>query len=203
MLKKSAYISFLFLYVSIIPDISFAEERKPIDVVRELVESIRMIKDESTIKLTPEESKNNKKFIKKANSVIDISGLGPKTLGSHWEERTQKEKANFLTTLTELFGRVAYPKSAKFFIELEIKYNSEKIKKGKSEVKTTMEHESEGLIEIDYKLHKVKENWLIYDVILDEVSLALNLRTKFHQVVDEESFEELVNRMKRRLEKEN
>jgi phospholipid transport system substrate-binding protein len=66
-----------------------------------------------------------------------------------------------------------------------------------------MEHESEGLIEIDYKLHKTNGKWLIYDVILDEVSLVLNLKTQFHKIIEEESFSELVNRMSDRLKKVN
>jgi len=66
-----------------------------------------------------------------------------------------------------------------------------------------MEHESEGLIEIDYKLQKINGKWLIYDVILDEVSLVSNLKTQFHKIIKDESFNELINRMQKRLEKED
>ncbi|MEE9165036.1 MAG: ABC transporter substrate-binding protein [Nitrospinota bacterium] len=203
MRKKSFYFTLYLLILLMLPGLLFAEEGKPMTVVKELLTAISTVKDESTTKLTLEERKNNKKLMKKANSLIHISILGPKTLGSHWKKRTPEEKEKFLSILTKLFKKVAYPKSAKFFADLKIKYNNEMIKKEKAEIRTSMEHESEGLIEIDYKLHKINGKWLIYDVILDEVSLVSNLKTQFHKIIDEESFNELINRMQKRLEKED
>lgn len=202
MLKISVYIS-LFLTCYLNSYILFAAARKPADIVQDLIKSIGMIKDESVIKLNPEEKKAKQRFIKRANSLIDIPGLGPKTLGPQWEKRTQKEKDNFLFVLTELFGKVAYPKSSKFFTDLEIKYNDEKAKQGRVEVNTSMEHESEGLIEIDYMLHKVNDQWLIYDVVLDGVSLVINLKSQFRKIILEESYGALIKRMNDRLEKED
>lgn len=201
-MKFFVYIILFMLLFVIVPDITFAKGKNPRGVVSELLETISVIKDESTTKLTPEERKNNKKFKQIANSLIDIPSLGPKTLGTHWKKRTRKEKDEFISILTELFGKVAYPKSAKFFVDLKIKYKNEVIKKDKAKVSTSMEHESEGLIGIDYKLRKVNKKWLIYDVILDDVSLVTNLRTKFHEVVRKYSFEELIGKMSRRLKKE-
>lgn len=203
MLKISLNIFSLFAFFLLVPNISYADEKKPTDTVRELLGAISLIKDESLIKLTPDEKKNNEKLIKKANSLIHISILGPKTLGSYWKKKTSEEKKTFLSLLTSLFEKVAYPKSGKFFIDLKITYNNETVKKGKAEVRTSMEHEDEGLIEIDYKLHKVNGNWLIYDVILDEVSLSTNLKTKFQQLIQKESFDELINRMTKRLKRED
>ncbi|HJP18513.1 MAG TPA: ABC transporter substrate-binding protein [Nitrospinota bacterium] len=203
MRKKSSYIASYLLILLTLPGLLFAEEGKPMVVVKELLTAISTVKDESTTKLTPEEKKNNKKLMKKANSLIHISNLGPKTLGSHWRKRSPEEKEKFLSILTKLFEKVAYPKSAKFFTDLKIKYNNEIIKKEKAEIRTSMEHESEGLIEIDYKLQKINGKWLIYDVILDEVSLVSNLKTQFHKIIKDESFNELINRMQKRLEKED
>lgn len=202
MLKISVYIA-LFLTCYFNSYLLFAAERRPTDIVRDLIKSIGMIKDESVVKLSPEEKKTKQKFIKRANSLIDIPGLGLKTLGPQWEKRTQIEKDIFLSVLTNLFGKVAYPKSSKFFTDLEIKYNDEKVKQGRVEVNTSMEHESEGLIEIDYILHKVNEQWLIYDVVLDGVSLATNLKSQFRRIIIEESYGELIKRMNKRLGKEN
>ena len=203
MKKNSFYIILCLLILLTVPGLLFAGAEKPKAVVKELLTAISLVKDESTSKLTPEERKNNKKLTQKANSFIHISILGTKTLGSYWKKRTPAEKEKFLSVLRKLFKKVAYPKSAKFFTDLEIQYNTETTKKGKAEVHTSMEHESEGLIEIDYKLHQIEGRWLIYDVILDEVSLVSNLKTQFHKIIEEESFNELINRMEKRLEKED
>lgn len=200
---KSFRVIPVLLFLLILPNIVPAGERKPTATVKELLTAISMIKNDSANKLTAEEIKNNKNLTKKASSSIYIEILGPKTLGSHWKKRTEKEKEAFLSLLTRLFENVAYPKSSNFFSDLKISYNSETIKENKAEVQTSMEHETEGLIEIDFKLRKVRGEWLINDVILDGVSLVTNLRTQFHRVISEESFLELTNRMNKRLIKEN
>ncbi len=199
MKKITLYLSFFLLLLSY-PFNLFANEGKTRDSVRQLLDAISMVKDETVVQLSPEERQNNEKFIQKANSLIDIESLGPKTLGSHWEKRTANEKETFLSSLTKLFEKVAYPKSAKFFVDLNINYDEEKINQPNAVINTSMEHESEGLIEIGFKLQKVNNEWLIQDVVLDGVSLSINLKTKFHQVVQKSSFDELIAKMNKRLE---
>jgi phospholipid transport system substrate-binding protein len=42
----------------------------------------------------------------------------------------------------------------------------------------------------------VNEDWKVYDIVVDNISLVNNYRSQFHRVIVQSSFENLVRRMK-------
>jgi phospholipid transport system substrate-binding protein len=44
------------------------------------------------------------------------------------------------------------------------------------------------------------ERWLVYDVVIEGVSLVANYRTQFNKIIQTSSFQELVKKMKTRQE---
>ncbi|MCZ6549018.1 MAG: ABC transporter substrate-binding protein [Deltaproteobacteria bacterium] len=52
---------------------------------------------------------------------------------------------------------------------------------------------------LDYKLHQVGNEWKIYDVVAEDISLVNNYRSQFNRVITRSSYEELVSRMKQKL----
>lgn len=179
--------------------LSAVESESPTDVVKRLIGIICAIKDEESI-LSPSEKKENTALKKKASEIIDIRGLSEHALAKHWDKRDEKEKKAFELLLTKLFEKIAYPKSGKFFVDLEMLYKEERIVKDKAMVRTSIIHKKEGNISIDFKLHLVNGRWLLWDIVLDDVSLGINLKTQFNQIITKNSYQELVRRMNERLE---
>jgi ABC-type transporter MlaC component len=64
---------------------------------------------------------------------------------------------------------------------------------------STIRHPKEGLISIDYQLVRHDSNWRVQDILLDDVSLALNLQSQFNKVIVENSYTELLRRMREKL----
>jgi phospholipid transport system substrate-binding protein len=56
-------------------------------------------------------------------------------------------------------------------------------------------------VEMEYKLLFKGNHWLVYDVITDEQSMLENYRAEFNKIITKESFDALLKRMKKRLEK--
>jgi phospholipid transport system substrate-binding protein len=55
-------------------------------------------------------------------------------------------------------------------------------------------------IPIEYRMHKKGERWLVYDVIIEGVSLVSNYRTQFNKIIQTSSYQELVKKMKTKQE---
>ena len=51
-------------------------------------------------------------------------------------------------------------------------------------------------IPVDYLLRRSGHGWILYDVIVDGVSILENYKTQFAQVIRTHSFDYLLNRMK-------
>ena len=55
-------------------------------------------------------------------------------------------------------------------------------------------------VPIEYRMLKKDERWLVYDVIIEGVSLVSNYRTQFNKIIQTSSYAELVKKMKSRQE---
>jgi phospholipid transport system substrate-binding protein len=178
--------------------IAAVEETPPKVVVEKLLEKIKAIKEEDN-SITKEEATQNEKFKAEANSLVDIHGLSQWSLGEYWEKRSKEEKKYFEELFGRIFKNVAYPKSGKFFRELEMAFDGEKIKGQNASISTTITHKKEGEIEIEYILRSVNGKWLINDVIMDGVSLGRNLKNKFLRIIKDDSYENLVQKLEKKL----
>jgi phospholipid transport system substrate-binding protein len=120
-------------------------------------------------------------------------------LGKHWQARTPAEQQEFIALLEQLFTKVAYPKSAEFFSGLEMNIAKENIAGQRATVKTTIKHPKEGLVSVDYRLVQDSNSWRVQDILLDDVSLAGNLQSQFNKIITENSYAELLRRMRDKL----
>ena len=176
-----------------------AETESPTQLVQRLVAAIKSIKVSNNNTLSPTDQAANAEATKTAHALLDIPGVSQRTLGRHWQERTPAEREEFVKLLTQLFAKIAYPKSAEFFSGLEMTVKSERIKDSRAVVMTTIRHPKEGLVSIDYQLVRSDSRWRIQDILLDDVSLALNLQSQFNKVIVENSYAELLRRMREKL----
>jgi phospholipid transport system substrate-binding protein len=49
---------------------------------------------------------------------------------------------------------------------------------------------------VDYKLHRLGDDWKIYDITIEQVSVIKNFHAQFNRVISESSFKELIQRMR-------
>ena len=176
-----------------------AESEGPMQLVQRLVQAIIRIKPSQNGSLSAADQAANAASAKEANTILDIPAVGQRTLGKHWQARTPAERQEFIALLEQLFTKVAYPKSAEFFQGLEIHFAKETITGQRATVKTTVKHPKEGLVSVDYRLVQESGAWRVQDILLDDVSLATNLQSQFNKVITENSYAELLRRMRDKL----
>ena len=51
-------------------------------------------------------------------------------------------------------------------------------------------------IPVDYRMHLKDGRWVVYDVIIEGVSLVSNYRTQFNKIIQTESYDALVQRLR-------
>jgi len=71
-------------------------------------------------------------------------------------------------------------------------------------VRTVIRAERHGrpaTISVNYRLRPEGEQWRIYDVITEDVSVLQNYRAQFNRIIAKDGVEGLITRMRNRLEK--
>jgi phospholipid transport system substrate-binding protein len=49
-------------------------------------------------------------------------------------------------------------------------------------------------------MHKAGDRWLVYDVVIEGVSLVANYRTQFNKIIQTSSFNDLIEKLKAKQE---
>jgi phospholipid transport system substrate-binding protein len=136
---------------------------------------------------------------KVANDIFDFAETARRSLARHWAGRTDKEREEFVALFADLLERSYISK-----IEL---YGGEKIQYGREQTDGDFAIVSSKIITkqgqevpVDYRMLRRGDRWLVYDVVIEGVSLVSNYRTQFNKIIQTSSYGELVKKMKTKQE---
>ncbi|MBI3249893.1 MAG: ABC transporter substrate-binding protein [Deltaproteobacteria bacterium] len=163
----------------------------PSDTVKQLLDAMRSYKTAT--------GGINAGAQKVVEGTLPIQDLSKQVLGAYWAKLNAAEQKNFVQLLQDLLKKVAYPKSAEFFGDLQIEVVNERVRGTEAVVETMVSHPKEGQVTIEYKLQQAGERWTVSDILLDGVSLVTNVRTQMQQVITKESYQGLLKRMREKL----
>ena len=126
---------------------------------------------------------------------FDFSLMAQNSLGSAYGRLSTGQRQEFASTFTYLF-QDSYTRMVLEFLKKEtIKYDQERKEGRGARVNTQMVRTNET-IPVDYLMRPQGQGWLLYDVVVDGVSILDNYERQFAQVMRTNSFEFLLNRMK-------
>ena len=129
--------------------------------------------------------------------LFDFETFGRESLGRDWAERTEAEREEFIAVNRQLIEK-NYADPALYTKAEKIDYTGVAVEDAKATVKTTVHYKRE-MSTIDYKLHLVEGKWLIYDMVIDELSVARSNRSQFRREIRKSSFAGLLDKLKQKL----
>jgi phospholipid transport system substrate-binding protein len=132
------------------------------------------------------------------DSVIDFPDAARRALAVHWQGRTDGERAEFVALFKDLVT-YSYVARMEAYAGQTVAFVSETAGDGTATVLTQMQNRQGAPVPIDYRMHQRNGRWLVYDVIVEGVSLVGNYRTQFNSVILTSSYAELVRRMRTRV----
>ena len=121
--------------------------------------------------------------------------MARRALGAHWRRRTATEQEEFVQLFTDLLER-HYADIIESYTDEKIVYVSERTDGAFAEVNSKIFTAKGQELSINYKAHLVGQEWKVYDVIAEDISLVNNYRSQFNRVISSSSYEELVRRLK-------
>ena len=172
----------------------------PLDQLRLQVDRVLKVLDDAELK-KPDKAKDRRVAVRKiANEIFDFSETAKRSLGRHWLGRTPAEQAEFVQVFTDLLER-SYISKVELYGGEKMQYVSDAVENGdQAKVQTKLMTKQGGEIPIEYRMHKKADRWLVYDVVIEGVSLVSNYRTQFNKIIQTSSFQELVKKMKSKQE---
>ena len=165
--------------------------------------ALRKLFQKSSPSWSPEHDAKRSEMRKIVSGFLDFEELAHRSLARHWDGLTPKQRSEFVGVLRDLIER-NYIKQVHGQPNYDLRFRKEAIANSEATVNATLDSSNDGkkvTVEMEYKLLYKGDRWLVYDVITDEQSMLENYRAEFNKIITKESFDALLKRMKKRLEK--
>jgi phospholipid transport system substrate-binding protein len=167
----------------------------PTDQLRAQIDRAVKILDDAELKKDGRQKDRRGAVRQVANDIFDFSETAKRSLARHWTPRTQTERDEFVGLFTDLLER-SYISKIELYGGEKIQFVGEAIEGEGAVVRTKLVTKQGTEIPIDYRMLRRGEQWLVYDVVIEGVSLISNYRTQFNKIITTSSFQELMKKMK-------
>jgi phospholipid transport system substrate-binding protein len=189
------------LWLAALPGPATAGE--PLDKIRATVNDVLEVIHNGQLK-GPEHAEERRAKIRQA--VLQRFGfeeMAKRALGRHWSKRTPQERQEFVDLFSDLLERSYISKIEGYGgTKQNIHYTKETIDDGYASVHSEIVNKRDVDVEVEYRLLQRHDDWQVYDVVIEGVSLVNNYRTQFNKIILEDSYAELVKKMQHKLEQE-
>lgn len=168
----------------------------PMETIRSMVdEVIRLLKDPAL------QGPANRQILRqRVKEVVDrrfnYEEMAKRSLGPTWNKLSPAQRSEFTRLFAELL-EVSYSDKLEQYSGETVSFLSESQDGDYAEVRTVLVRRNDR-IPMNYRLIN-QSRWMIYDVVIEGVSLVSNYRSQFQQVISQSSYAELVRRLRNRV----
>jgi phospholipid transport system substrate-binding protein len=185
-------IAFLLLILGIaVPGLA----GEPTDQVQQTTDKILSIVSDPILKAASKAEERRKRIRSAVDERFDWEEMARRSLARHWAQRTDEEKKEFIRLFGELLEQTYLDKVEAYSGE-KVQYEGETIDRDYAVVKVKIITKKNVDIPVEYRLKKKGNDWLVYDISIEGVSLVNNYRTQFNSILSGSSYGELVKRLK-------
>lgn len=126
---------------------------------------------------------------------FDFDQMSKDSLGATYNRLSSSQRQEFKKIFSALF-QDSYTRLVLNFLKQEtVDYRKEDINGSKARLDTTLLRKNET-IPVDYLMHQEGSGWILYDVIVDSVSILENYRRQFARVISTNSFDYLMDKLR-------
>jgi phospholipid transport system substrate-binding protein len=171
---------------------------EPMDQVKQTTDKILSIVSDPTLKAPSKAEERRERIRNAVDERFDWEEMARRALAVYWAQRTPEEKKEFVRLFRKLLAQTYVDKVEGYSGE-KIQYEGETIDGGYAVVKVKIATKKNVDIPVEYRLMEKGNDWLVYDISIEGVSLVNNYRTQFNSIIIGSSYEELVKRLKAKV----
>ena len=171
---------------------------EPTEKIKATTDKILGVVRDPALKGAAKEKERRALIRKAVDERFDWNEMARRSLARHWEGRTEDEKKEFVPLYADLVDR-AYMSKVEGYSGEKVKYEGETVDGDYATVNVRIMTQKGQEISVEYRLRKKGNDWLIYDVSIEGVSLVNNYRTQFNSIISQSSYASLVKQLKTKV----
>ena len=178
---------------------------EPLDKIRETVENVLSVLGDETLQAPERRELRRGKLRQAVQQRFGFEEMARRALGRHWRDLSADQRQEFVALFSDLLERSYVGKIEGTGAGSQVAYPKETIDdEGFASVLTVITNRLGSRAEVEYRLLQRGGNtpWMVYDIVIEGVSLINNYRTQFNNIIHRTSYDGLVKQLRLKQEQE-
>jgi phospholipid transport system substrate-binding protein len=188
-MMKNIIITLLLVF----PAAPVLAQPDPLIAVESMVNSVLEILDNSDLSLV----EKKEQVSGRAQRFLSIESMSQRTLGTYWNSATQEQRDHF----TYLFTRIleeTYLNRIDDYSGGTVRYLQQRVKDDRAIVDTLIVAD-ELELPVQYRMVYEQQEWRVFDIVIDGVSLIMNYRASYAEIIRSQGYDGLFRLMEERV----
>jgi len=188
----------LSLTLSLALAVSGARAESPTDAVKSVVDEVIRILQDPSLKAPAMKQQRRDRVKQVVDGRFDYEEMAKRSLAANWGSLSPGQRQEFVRLFAQLL-EASYSDKIMRYSDEKVQYSPE-TKDGAdyAEVRTVVLRKNDR-IPMNYRLMRKSQGWMVYDVVIEGVSLVSNYRSQFSQVIRESGYGGLVSRLRTKI----
>jgi phospholipid transport system substrate-binding protein len=182
----------LVLVLNLTFGLSGAWAAGPMEDIQSLIEEVQAV-----LQTMPEKHRRLELVEQATTRHLDFREMAKRSLGTTWASLNRSQQDEFVELFSALL-KISYASHLDEFAKTQVAYQGETQQSEGCEVRILVIRPNDK-IPVNFRLLHEPQGWMIYDMVIEGVSLVDNFHNQFAAMIKECSFGELVRCLRERL----
>ena len=179
---------------------AWATADSPIETIRMTIQQARAVLEDPNYQGQDHKQQRLAKVKEIVLPQFDSQEVAKRTLSTHWKGLTDQQRQEFVQLFIALVEKTYSHNLDRYNNGVQFFFDHERIEDQFSEVDTrVLDPVQNRTFSIGYRLHNVNGKWLVYDVVIENVSMVQNYRNQFNRILTKSSYEELIKALQNKI----
>jgi len=171
----------------------------PTAFVKQGIDEVLLVFNNKNIDSSQRRAALQKRIRKVIKEHFEFRSISKSVLATNWRKATGYEQDRFVDFFTQTLENT-YLNAIESYSGEEIKYVGEKIKNDRAVVDTIIVSKNND-IPVSYKLKLTGDQWFVYDVVIENVSMVSNYRNMYAAIIGKSGVDGLLLNLETGLKK--
>ena len=198
-MKKNIIFQLVFVcFLLLTPFISHGSSTKPdpTQQMKPFVHKVMKILKDADFKNDPH-CIICQRLIDVSRERFDFNEMSKRVLGRTWRKLNKDERDNFVDLFTHLL-QYAYIGKLEQYSGQKVIFKGQRIKGRRAEVQTEL-NDGRQIVAVSYIMLLEDGQWMVYDVIIEGVSLVRNYMEQFKEILRKQKYSGLVKQIEKKV----
>jgi phospholipid transport system substrate-binding protein len=174
----------------------------PMEGIRTTTERILEILSDPDLEGSGHRAERRRRIREVVDKRFDWEAISRSALSIQWRNLGTEERKEFTRLFRRLVERTYMDRLEDYSGE-EVLYLDEETSGTRASVRVKIVTRKNQEIPVEYRLRRGDGGWLVYDILIEGVSLVKNYRVQFNDILAKSSYAELLERLRAKVQEES